>query len=119
MRDGTVGNDRRRDHRQTATAEWEPVRWPVEIAAEMFEAGSCWLPVTVLDLSAAGCRMHTGFRVRPGRAAKLRLPGFAAVATTIEWSEDWHVGLRFTHPIHPSVLYHLAARYRAKRSDAA
>ncbi|WP_294293475.1 PilZ domain-containing protein [uncultured Sphingomonas sp.] len=108
-----------RERRPAPTSTWEPVRWPVEIAAELHEAGSCWLPVKVLDLSADGCRMHTGFHVRPGRTARLRIPGFAAFAATIEWDEDWHAGLRFDQPIHPSVIYHLAARYRATRGEAA
>ncbi|HET9511022.1 MAG TPA: PilZ domain-containing protein [Sphingomonas sp.] len=108
-----------RERRPAPTVAWEPVRWPVKIAAELFEAGTCWLPVTVLDLSADGCRMHTGFRVRPGRSARLRVPGLAAIAATIEWSEDWHAGLRFAQAIHPSVLYHLASHYRAPREVAA
>jgi len=109
----------RRSERRQAPTAWEPVRWPVKILAELQEAGSCWLPVTVLDLSADGCRMHTGFHVRPDRTARLRIPGFAAIAATIDWSEDWHAGLRFDQPIHPSVIHHLAAHYRAVRDATA
>lgn len=88
-----------------------PWRWPVELAATVQEHRGCAFEIRVLDISLSGCRLWAGFRLKPGRRAKLTIDGFAPLDATIIWSENWFAALRFDHFLHPSVLRHIVDRY--------
>ena len=94
----------RRD--EASGAAW---RWPVDLPAKVQEHRSCAFDVRIVDLSLTGCRLWAGFRLKPGRAAKIAVEGFAPFDATIMWSENWYAALRFRHPLHSAVLHHLVA----------
>lgn len=106
----------RRPARHAATPS--PWRWPVDLPATVQEHRSCAFDIRVLDISLSGCRLWAGFRLKPGRRARLKIDGFAPFDATIIWSEDWYAALRFDHPLHLAVLRHFVSRYPAA-DDAA
>lgn len=96
-------------------AEWDALRWPVEIPAMVQEGQICALDVTVVHLSVTGCRFWAGYRLTPGRHAKLIIAGFAPIKAKVMWSEKWFAALHFDAYLHASVVDHLRARYPAER----
>ena len=64
----------------------------------------------VLDLSAGGCLVETGFRAfKVGERVLVRLPGLSAIPGEVVWIEDKTAGLAFESVLHGAVLEHLVA----------
>lgn len=91
--------------------DWMPGRRPVAMAAFVQERGSCAFAIRVTDLSVSGCHLWAGFRLTPGRPARLHVAGFAPFRGTIAWAKDWQAGMHFDRMLHPAVLAHLVARH--------
>jgi hypothetical protein len=91
--------------------EWSPWRWPVDMPAVVQEHLSCAFDIKVVDISLVGCRIWAGFRLTPGRPARITMDGFAPFRGHVVWAEDWYAGLEFDRLIHTSVLTHLVARH--------
>lgn len=102
----------RMERRSTRDAgEWTPWRWPVDMAATVQEQGSCPFAIKVVDLSLTGCRIWAGFRLTPGRPARITMDGFAPLRGRVVWAEDWYAAIAFDRLIHTSVLTHLISRH--------
>lgn len=100
--------DLRRRFRRTPDDDWAPLRWPVALPATIEEHGSCALEVELVDLSSSGCRMWAGFRLTPGRVARLHIAGLATLKGRVVWSENWFAAVCFDTPLYPLVVQHLA-----------
>lgn len=101
-------------HEEAKGAPW---RWPVDLPATVQEHRSCAFDVRIVDLSLTGCRLWAGFRLKPGRQARIAVEAFAPFDATIIWSEHWYAGLRFRHPLHLAVLHHLVAGHPVPSID--
>lgn len=102
------------------TAEREtPIFRATQMPATLAERGSCALAITVEGIARGDVLFWAGFRLTPGRRAKLSLPGLGLIDCTIMWSEDWRGGATFDTPLHPAVLDHLVELYPADQGRQA
>lgn len=106
--------DRRPSRDGIAQVPW---RWPVDLPATLAEHRGCAFDVRIIDLSLTGCRLWAGFRLTPGRPARITVEAFAPFDATIVWSENWYAALRFRHPLHPAVLRHLVTGHPAAEGE--
>jgi hypothetical protein len=64
----------------------------------------------VLDLSAGGILVETGFRAfNVGERVLVRLPNLSAIPAEVVWIEENTGGIAFEQLLHESVLEHLMA----------
>ena len=88
----TLGGERR----------WTP-RAAVSIPAALRERGRVRCDVEVLNLSTAGCAIHSSRPVRVGDHSWIMLPTLESWDARIAWSKSGLCGLDFTEPLHPAV----------------
>jgi hypothetical protein len=65
-------------------------------------AGS--LPVQVVDISTAGCRIEVRPAPYQGSTVWLKLPGLEAWCGRVAWVGDDCAGVHFSQPLHPAVV---------------
>lgn len=66
-------------------------------------------PVTLLDISAGGCRIRAA-ALRPGDRVWLHLDRLEPLCAHVAWAGPAEAGLEFRQALHPTVLDHLAAK---------
>jgi hypothetical protein len=67
-------------------------------------------PVTLTNASQNGClAVVCSCHASPGDKVILRLTPLLAVPATIAWVETMHIGLKFTHPQHASMVEQFVA----------
>lgn len=81
------------------------------MTATVQEQGCCAFTIKVVDLSMTGCRIWAGFRLIPGRRARIVIDSFAPLRGQVAWAENWYAAIRFDRLIHISVLTHLISRH--------
>jgi hypothetical protein len=70
--------------------------------------------VTLLDVSAVGCKVDLPERVTAGETVWVTLPGLQPIETRVAWARDWIAGLQFETPLYPAVFEALVERLRKK-----
>jgi hypothetical protein len=68
--------------------------------------------VNILDFSSEGCRIEVPVKVRAGDRIWISLPGLESIAGEVRWVEGWTVGVKFDHPLYPSVFDMVHERMR-------
>ncbi len=68
--------------------------------------------VNILDLSPEGCRVEIPVKVHAGDRIWISLPGLESIAGQVRWVEGWTVGVKFDHPLYPSVFDMVHERMR-------
>ncbi|HKT15040.1 MAG TPA: PilZ domain-containing protein [Allosphingosinicella sp.] len=71
--------------------------------------------VSLLDVSAQGCRVELPERVAIGETVWITLPGLQPIESRVAWAREWLAGLEFKQPIYPSVFDLLVARMKNRR----
>jgi hypothetical protein len=89
----TFGQERRR----------EP-RIALSLAASLRERGRTAVSVSLVDLSAHGCRIELGSDVEAGSWVWLKLPGLEARYSRIAWCRGCFAGVEFEVPLHDAVV---------------
>jgi len=80
------------------------------------ETPLCTQRVRLIDISAVGCRLHTGFLLKPNLRTAVIVNGFEPIRATVVWYRNGDAGLRFAKRLHPSVVGHLVNRSDSPRS---
>ena len=70
--------------------------------------------VSLLDVSAQGCRVELPERVALDETVWITLPGLQPIESRVAWVRDWVAGLEFRQPIYPSVFELLLSRMKEK-----
>jgi len=68
--------------------------------------------VNILDFSPEGCRIEIPVKVKTGDRIWISLPGLESIAGQVRWVEGWTVGIKFDHPLYPSVFDMVHERMR-------
>jgi hypothetical protein len=64
--------------------------------------------VALSDLSIAGCRIEAVYMtLAVGQRIVLKPEGMEGLNATVSWSSGPSAGLKFDHPLHPSIFEHL------------
>ena len=87
------GEQRRSERRSTGLRSWLRSRG---------STGS--LPVHVVDISTAGCRVEVRPAPFQGSTVWLKLPGLEAWCGQVAWVGKDCVGLEFSQPLHSAVV---------------
>jgi hypothetical protein len=90
------------------------VRVNLRTFVHLRKAGYHRTEVTLLDVSAVGCRVDLPERVTAGETVWVTLPGLQPIETRVAWARDWTAGLQFENPLYPAVFEALVERLRAK-----
>lgn len=68
--------------------------------------------VTILDLSAHGCRFHDRFcNLRPGMPVSVRIGPVGPMRSVVRWRRGEYVGVQFENALYPSVLEHIRTHF--------
>lgn len=90
------------DHRRA-------LRRAVRLEAQLRDRGPTRFTVDVLDLSTAGFRAETSFRLQVGGIVWLTMPGLSGLEAVVAWCEGFQVGCSFRNPLHPAVFDRIVA----------
>ncbi|MBY0583725.1 MAG: PilZ domain-containing protein [Sphingomonas sp.] len=106
--------------RPHGTPPFEPdrrfaLRRPVKLQCYLREPGSSPFVMDVVELSRAGFRAETIFRLSPGHTVWLTIPAFAALESQVVWRKNSLYGCRFHHPLHEAVFDHVVNLTNAGR----
>ncbi len=82
-------------------------RYPAEIEAALRQSTAKPIKISVKDLSHGGFRTEWPHTLNKGDRVWLRLPGTEALAATVQWVDQFEVGCRFEHQLHPAVLQNI------------
>lgn len=83
------------------------LRKAVKLKARLRDRGATRFDITVLDLSLAGFRAETAYRLNPGQLVWISLPGLAGIEAIVAWQERQFVGCQFSTPLHAAVFDHI------------
>ncbi len=86
-------------------------RKAVRVTADFRRTGRTPFRVHVRDLSASGCRCETVSKVYDGDVVWITIPGLAPISGTIRWVSTREFGVQWSHPLHISVLDHVAKQH--------
>jgi hypothetical protein len=93
-------------------------RHPVYLEALYRGRGQSAAPVTVLDLSALGCRIEGLYSLPEGSCGWLKLDGLEAIYLRVTWARDTFAGMQFETRLHERVLERLVASSAALNRGA-
>lgn len=85
-------------------------RLPLIVEVGVKETRFCVQRAALIDISASGCRLHTGFPYKIGQDTAVIIPGFRPFPAQIVWSGEGDIGLRFAKSLHPSVVAHILGK---------
>ncbi len=72
--------------------------------------------ITVMDLSASGCRFADRFRgLNPGDQITIKIGPIGPVRADVKWCRQGFVGIAFDNPLYPSVLDHIRNHFDIRR----
>lgn len=91
-------------------------RLPLSLEVGVKETPHCTQRATLIDISAVGCRLHTGFALKPNLKTAVLVSGFEPMRATVVWYQNGDAGLRFVKRLHPSVVGHLVSQSASPRS---
>jgi hypothetical protein len=78
-------------------------RTPTKVAAALRPRGHGRYPVTVADVSPAGCRIAQAGFLGAGSYAWITFPSIEGWYARVAWCQGDVAGLDFTQPLHPAV----------------
>lgn len=70
----------------------------VKVWASVLIPGLNSIPVTMLDMTYDGCKVHTPEVLQVGDKLRLSVPKLGILDAEVRWYADEHAGLRFIHP---------------------
>ena len=86
-------------------------RSDVQILADIRISGGVKHRVRVVDLRRVGFQMECLVFIPTDRSLFLTIPGFAAIACRIAWSNDRHYGCFFEYKLHEAIFDHIVAAH--------
>ena len=75
----------------------------IDCAATFRELGSTVVPVQMVDLTSAGCRVR-GCQTRRAEEVWLRIGGFQPMRAYVIWAKGSEAGCKFYQPLRPNEL---------------
>jgi hypothetical protein len=91
-------------------------RLQVSLEVGVKETPLCIQRVTLVDISTIGCRLHTGFALKPNLRTAVIVNGFEPMRATVVWYRSGDAGLHFVKRLHPSVVSYLVSQSASQRS---
>jgi hypothetical protein len=83
-------------------------RFPTDVEAECRSCHKAWAS-RLVNISTTGCMIACPEPDLPDKALlRLRVKGLTAIDGEIVWQHRNHAGVRFSVPLHPAVIEHLA-----------
>ena len=83
-------------------------RFPTDVEADCRSCDRSWA-TRLVNISTTGCMIACPETDLPDKALlRLRVKGLTAIDGEIVWQHRNHAGVRFSVPLHPAVMEHLA-----------
>lgn len=93
----------------SASRKRESDRSAVRLIASVRERGATAHDAVINNLSRTGC-MVSNIYLRAGRSVWVGFGSLAPIESRVIWVRGDTAGIRFSQPLHPAVLDHIAAR---------
>lgn len=100
----------------SASRQRQADRSAVRLTASIRERSATAHDAVINNLSRTGCMVSNTY-LRAGRPVWVRFGSLAPIESRVIWARGDSAGIRFSQPLHPAVLDHIAARAHFPQDD--